>query len=101
MTNSALIVAPVEQEAVVAVVQPALNDLGDTQHGTVHLAALTREQVGQTDQVFAQQQEESNLVAGMFGLWTSVLLGHELMVEHFEGRDDEEARRFQPVKKEE
>jgi hypothetical protein len=99
MTNPALIVAPTQQEAVVTVVQPTLDTLG-TQHGTVHLAAPTTEQEGRSDHVFAQQ-EESNLVAGMFGLWTSVLLAHDLMLEHFDGRDEEEARRFPRVKKDE
>ena len=41
------------------------------------------QQARAAEAVFAAQEEESNLVAGLMGLWTGTLLLHDLAVETF------------------
>jgi hypothetical protein len=51
------------------------------------------EEVRAAEVVFAQEQEEKQLVAGMLGMWTGTLLMHDLMVDHFTRPADEERDR--------
>jgi hypothetical protein len=52
-------------------------------------AALSPEQVHAADGVFAQK-DGASIIAGLAGLWTSALLLHDLAVEHFDVKDEEE-----------
>ena len=54
-----------------------------------HLPAPTAEQVRAADGVFTSPHEGQK-VLGMLGMWTGVLLLHDLALEHFEGREDDE-----------
>jgi hypothetical protein len=88
MEPEMVVVIPPQRVVEVAVVQPPCEDM--VQHN-VALATPTREQVQACDGVFTQQQEESHLVAGLIGMWSSVLLMHDLTAEHF-GRAREEEK---------
>jgi hypothetical protein len=56
------------------------------------LPAPTPEQVRAADGVFADRKE-SDTVAGLIGMWTGVLLLHDLAVEHLDRPDEEEKPR--------
>jgi hypothetical protein len=56
------------------------------------LPAPTAEQVRAADGVFTDHKE-SQAVAGVIGLWTGVLLLHDLALEHFDVPADEDEPR--------
>jgi len=61
---------------------------------TTTVPSPTEEQVRAADHVFAQRQDESQQVKALLGLYTGVLLGHQLLVETFQRQDErEEAER--------
>jgi hypothetical protein len=53
------------------------------------MADPSPEQVQAADGIFAERHEAS-VIAGLAGLWTSALLLHDLAVEHFDVKDEEE-----------
>jgi hypothetical protein len=55
------------------------------------LPAPSAEQVRAADGVFADHKE-SETVAGLIGMWTGVLLLHDLAIEHFDVPADEDER---------
>ncbi|HXG08432.1 MAG TPA: hypothetical protein VNK04_01455 [Gemmataceae bacterium] len=56
------------------------------------LTEPTPEEARAVEAVFAQQQE-SQVVAGLLGIWTSALVLHDLAVETFSAPADEDNRR--------
>jgi len=86
MEHEILVVAPRQRVAEVNVVQPPPAILLER---NVELAAPTAEQVRESDRVFAQQEKESQQVAALMGVWTSVLLGHDLLVDHLNRPEEE------------
>jgi hypothetical protein len=95
MEHEILVVAPQQRIAEVKVVQPP----ADAQlQRNVELATPTAEQAREADRVFAQQEKESQQVAGLMGVWTSVLLGHDLLVDHLNRPEKEKDEdRHQPA----
>jgi hypothetical protein len=88
MEHEILVVAPQQRVIEVKLVQPP----ADAQlERNVQLATPTAEEVRDCDGVFTQRREESHLVAGLFGLWGSTLLLHDLAAEHL-GRSREEEK---------
>jgi hypothetical protein len=65
--------------------------------GEARHVPLTPEQVRTADAVFAQREQESKQVMGLIGLWTSTLLLHDIAVDTFDTKDEEEEK---PRKKE-
>jgi hypothetical protein len=64
-----------------------------------HQAALpppSPEQIRAADGVFANQAPGSSVMAGLVGLSTSVLLLHDLAIEHFASSEDEAKRELAP-----
>src|SRR5947209_7588952 len=90
MLHEPLIAAPV---ANVTAEQPAPLDVG----AEISVPPATGEQVRTADAV-TTTPTEGDKVLGMLGMWTGVLLLHDLAVEHFESREDLEQER--PRKKE-
>ena len=90
MLHEPLIAAPV---ANVTAEQPAPLDVG----AEISVPPATGEQVRTADAV-TTTPTEGDKVLGMLGMWTGVLLLHDLAVEHFESREDQEQER--PRKKE-
>ncbi len=66
------------------------------------VTSVSPEQVHAREAVFTQQaQHEQQQVMGLIGMWTGALLLHDLALEHFEGRDEEEQQRPPRLKQEE
>jgi hypothetical protein len=89
MEHPILVVAPQQRDAEVHVVQPPAAVLLER---NVELAAPTAEQVREADKVFAQEEKESQQVAALMGVWTSVLLGHDLLVDHLNRPEEEKEK---------
>ncbi len=64
------------------------------------LPAPTPEQERAADGVFGDRKE-SDAVAGIIGMWTGVLLLHDLAVEHLDRPDEEQPRHPKLPKKDE
>jgi len=60
------------------------------------LPTPTADQVQASDGVFAQQ-DEHQVVAGLLGMWTGVLLLHDLAVDTFQVPESEEEPRRKPL----
>ncbi len=84
MSHDPLIALPPTKLVVEAPAQPVVEAPGAA------LPAPTPEQVRAADGVFAGRKE-SETVAGLIGMWTGVLLLHDLAVEHLD-RPKEEAQ---------
>lgn len=56
------------------------------------VSAPTAEQIQASDQVFSQPEDYST-VAGLAGLWTSIILLHDLAAEHLQAPSEEEVER--------
>lgn len=87
MEHEILVLGPQQRIIEVAVIQP----VDETLERNVALATPTAEEVRNSDGVFVQPRDESHLVAGLLGMWSSVLLLHDLTAEHF-GRSREEEK---------
>ncbi len=58
----------------------------------VTVEAPRPEQVRAAEAYFTHE-EEHRAVAGLWGMWASTLLLHDLAVDHFEGRDEADEKR--------
>jgi hypothetical protein len=88
MSHDPLIALPPAKLVVEAPAQPVVEAPGAA------LPAPTADQVRAADGVFADRKE-SDTVIGLIGMWTGVLLLHDLAVEHLD-RPDEEQRPPRP-----
>ena len=82
---------------VVAAEQPSV--VVTTTQAPAHQAALpppTAERVGASDGVFSHESSGASVMAGLVGLSTSVLLLHDLAIEHFAPSADEAKREPKP-----
>ena len=86
MAHDPLIALPETKLVVEAPAQPVAEAPG------VELAAPTPDQVRAADGVFTEHHKESETVAGLIGMWTGVLLLHDLAIEHFDVPADEDER---------
>src|SRR5947209_2891333 len=83
---------PVTQEA-----PPAPLDTSAPVQG--RLPAPTAEQIQASDQLFSRPSDYGT-VAGLAGLWTGLLLLHDLAVEQMEASPEEERRQETPLREE-
>jgi hypothetical protein len=91
MSHDPLIALPDTRLAAEAPAHPVVEAPGAA------LPAPTPEQVRAADGVFADhKQSESDAVAGLIGMWTGVLLLHDLAVEHLDAPKDEDDLRPRP-----
>jgi hypothetical protein len=85
-----------DHEALAPPVSPPVHEVlaADVAGQTAQVPAPTPEHVQAADHVFTQREEESKQVEALLGLYAGVMLGHQLLVETFERRDErEEAER--------
>ena len=90
MAHDPLILLPDTRLAVEAAAHLAVEAPGAA------LPPPTAEQVNAADGVFTDHRKESETVAGLIGLWTGVLLLHDLAIEHLDAPADEDERRPRP-----
>jgi hypothetical protein len=86
MAHDPLIALPETKLVVEAPAQPVVEG------PSAVLPAPTAEQVRAADGVFTDHKE-SETVAGLIGMWTGVLLLHDLAFEHFDVAADEDEPR--------
>jgi hypothetical protein len=84
MAHDPLIAVPEAKLVVEAPARPAVEAPG------AELSAPTPEQVRAADGVFTEHHKESDTVVGLIGMWTGVLLLHDLAVEHLDRPDEDE-----------
>jgi hypothetical protein len=84
MAHDPLIALPETKLVVEAPVQPVAEAPG------VELAAPTPDQMRAADGVFTEHHKDSDTIAGLIGMWTGVLLLHDLAVEHLDRPDEDE-----------
>ena len=87
MAHDPLIALPETKLVVEAPAQPVV------EAPSVALPAPTPEQVRAADGVFTERHKESETVAGLIGMWTGVLLLHDLAVEHLDAPEEDEQPR--------
>jgi hypothetical protein len=86
MSHDPLLALPQTKLVVEAPARPVVEAPGAA------LPAPTAEQVRAADGVFSDHKE-SETVAGLIGMWTGVLLLHDLAVEHLDAPDEDEQPR--------
>jgi len=89
MADELTVAVPVRPHMIEVVQAPLLEQQPSAEVTT----SLTPEQVEAREAVFrqeAQEQQESQQVAGMLGMWTGTLLLHDLAMEAFSGPEIQE-----------
>jgi hypothetical protein len=76
-----------------ALVQPIQTE---TLQARTELAAPTAEQIQAANQVFAQEEHEAQLVAGLLGMWTGAVVLNELAAPVAQKDCDEDEDQPQP-----
>jgi hypothetical protein len=94
MSGDLPVSVPVRAPSVEVVLTPEVDQLPPA----AAVPPLSPEQSAVNEAVFTQQaqEHERQQVAGIIGMWTGTLLLHDLAVEHFEGREDEEEKPAKP-----